>query len=46
MRQQASSHLRIGRPSCDLDRAEEFWVDGFGLEVLYRAGTEAEEPPT
>lgn len=37
-----SSHLRIARPSRDLDRAERFWVDGLGLEVLYRAGADAE----
>lgn len=42
MRPQPSSHLRIARPSRDLERAERFWVDGLGLEVLYRAGPEAE----
>lgn len=42
MRPQPSSHLRIARPSLDLDRAERFWVDGLGLEVLYRTGTDAE----
>ena len=36
------SHLRIARPSRDLDRAERFWVDGLGLTVLWRAGVEAE----
>ncbi len=42
MRAQRSSHLRIARPSRDLERAERFWVDGLGLEVLYRAGSDAE----
>jgi len=42
MRPQPSSHLRIARPSGDLDRAERFWVDGLGLDVLYRTGTDAE----
>ena len=42
MRPQPSSHLRIARPSRDLDRAERFWIDGLGLEVLYRTGTDAE----
>ena len=37
-----SSHLRIARPSRDLARAERFWVDGLGFQVLYRAGAEAE----
>ena len=42
MRPQAFSQLRIARPSRDLHQAERFWVDGLGLEVLYRAGTDAE----
>jgi len=33
----AKTHLRIARPSRDLAAAERFWVDGVGLEVLYRA---------
>jgi catechol 2,3-dioxygenase-like lactoylglutathione lyase family enzyme len=37
-----SSHLRIARPSRDVQRTERFWVDGLGLQVLYRTGTEAE----
>ncbi len=37
-----SSHLPIARPSQDLHRAERFWVDGLGLQVLYRTGAEAE----
>jgi catechol 2,3-dioxygenase-like lactoylglutathione lyase family enzyme len=36
------SHLRIARPSRDLLAAERFWVDGLGLEVLYRADATAE----
>lgn len=43
MRAQPSCHLRIARPSRDLERAERFWVDGLGLEVLYRAGSDAED---
>jgi len=42
MRPLPASHLRIARPSRDLDRAGRFWIDGLGLEVLYRAGTDAE----
>jgi len=42
MRPQPSGHLRIARPSSDLDRAARFWVDGLGLEVLYRTGPDAE----
>jgi catechol 2,3-dioxygenase-like lactoylglutathione lyase family enzyme len=37
-----SSHLRIARPSRDLQRTERFWADGLALQVLYRTGTEAE----
>ena len=33
-----TSHLRIARPSHDLRAAERFWVDGLGLDVLFRAG--------
>jgi catechol 2,3-dioxygenase-like lactoylglutathione lyase family enzyme len=32
-----SSHLRLARPSTDLTRVERFWVDGLGLEVLWRS---------
>ncbi|MGD0593524.1 MAG: VOC family protein [Acidimicrobiales bacterium] len=32
------SPLRIARPSRDLEAAERFWVQGLGLEVLYRTG--------
>ena len=42
MRPLPSSHLRIARPSPDLDRAERFWIAGLGLEVLYRTGADAE----
>ncbi|PZS30554.1 MAG: glyoxalase [Pseudonocardiales bacterium] len=42
MRPQPSSHLRLARPSRDLARAERFWVDGLGLDVLYRTGTDTE----
>ncbi|GGO40054.1 MULTISPECIES: VOC family protein [Streptomyces] len=30
------SHIRIARPSRDLAAAERFWVDGLGLDVVYR----------
>ena len=42
MRPSPSAHVRIARPSGNLERAERFWVDGLGLEVLHRAGPEAE----
>ncbi len=42
MRPLPSNHLRIARPSRDLDRAERFWIAGLGLEVLYRIGADAE----
>jgi len=29
-------HLRLARPSRDLEAAERFWVGGLGLEVLWR----------
>jgi len=38
MRPLPTSHLRIARPSRDLRAAERFWVDGLGLDVLFRAG--------
>jgi hypothetical protein len=31
------SHIRIARPSRDLVAAEDFWVGGLGLSVLFRA---------
>jgi catechol 2,3-dioxygenase-like lactoylglutathione lyase family enzyme len=33
----ATSHLRIARPSHDPRASERFWVDGLGLDVLFRA---------
>ena len=42
MKPSLASHLRIARPSRDLQAAERFWVDGLGLEVLFRAGESAE----
>jgi catechol 2,3-dioxygenase-like lactoylglutathione lyase family enzyme len=38
----SGSHLRIARPSRDLAAAERFWVDGLGLEVLFRTDESAE----
>ena len=37
-----ASHLRIARPSHDLRACERFWVDGLGLDVLFRADDTAE----
>jgi catechol 2,3-dioxygenase-like lactoylglutathione lyase family enzyme len=37
-----TSHLRIARPSRDLRVSERFWVEGLGLEVLFRADSSAE----
>lgn len=31
--------IRIARPSTDLDAAEDFWVNGVGLSVLWRTDT-------
>ncbi|MEV7449733.1 VOC family protein [Streptomyces nigra] len=31
------SHIRIARPSRDLEAAERFWADGLGLTVVWRA---------
>ncbi len=42
MPERPSIHLRIARPSRDIQRAERFWVDGLELQVLYRTGAEAE----
>jgi catechol 2,3-dioxygenase-like lactoylglutathione lyase family enzyme len=36
-----TSHLRLARPSRDLRAAERFWVDGLGLDVLFRADDRA-----
>jgi catechol 2,3-dioxygenase-like lactoylglutathione lyase family enzyme len=37
-----ASHLRIARPSHDLRASERFWVEGLGLDVLFRADDSAE----
>src|ERR1700691_4961599 len=37
-----TSHLRIARPSHDLRASERFWVDGLGLDVLFRADDSAD----
>jgi catechol 2,3-dioxygenase-like lactoylglutathione lyase family enzyme len=37
-----ASHLRIARPSHDLRASERFWVEGLGLEVLFRADDQAD----
>ena len=42
MRPLPASQLRIARPSHDLQASERFWVDGLGLDVLFRAGSFAE----
>jgi len=36
-----TSRLRIARPSRDLPASERFWVDGLGLDVLFRADDSA-----
>lgn len=42
MKPAPTSHLRIARPSRDLRAAERFWVDGLGLDVLFRIDDSAE----
>ena len=42
MRPRPTNHLRIARPSHDLRASERFWVDGLGLDVLFRADDTAE----
>jgi catechol 2,3-dioxygenase-like lactoylglutathione lyase family enzyme len=42
MRPLPTTHLRIARPSRDLRASERFWVEGLGLEVLFRADPSAE----
>ena len=42
MKPSPASHLRLARPSRDLQASERFWVDGLGLEVLFRADSSAE----
>ncbi|MEW2580729.1 VOC family protein [Streptomyces syringium] len=41
----AHAHIRIARPSRDLDAAERFWVRGLGLSVVWRRDIAAEDPP-
>ncbi|GAA4986545.1 VOC family protein [Actinopolymorpha pittospori] len=36
----ATAHIRIARPSRDLQAAEDFWTSGLGLDVLYRYTTD------
>ncbi|MFH9351443.1 VOC family protein [Kitasatospora sp. NPDC017646] len=36
----ATAHIRIARPSRDLEAAERFWISGLGLDVLYRHTTD------
>lgn len=38
-----TAHLRIARPSRGLPAAERFWVDGLGLEVLWRTAQGGED---
>jgi len=33
----AIPHLRIARPTLDLERAERFWTQGVGMSTLYRS---------
>jgi len=42
MKPAPANHLRIARPSRDLQASERFWVDGLGLQVLFRADSSAE----
>jgi catechol 2,3-dioxygenase-like lactoylglutathione lyase family enzyme len=42
MKPRPANHVRIARPSRHLVAAERFWVDGLGLEVLFRADGSAE----
>ena len=44
MRPGPTSALRLARPSRDLDAAERFWVDGLGLEVLWRSASDSTDP--
>lgn len=37
----ATAHIRIARPSRDLQAAERFWISGLGLDVLYRHAADA-----
>ncbi|MFG2111053.1 VOC family protein [Streptomyces sp. NPDC048718] len=31
----STAHMRVARPSRDLEAARRFWVEGLGLDVLY-----------
>jgi catechol 2,3-dioxygenase-like lactoylglutathione lyase family enzyme len=42
MRPAPDIQIRIARPSRDLRAAESFWVDGLGLDVLWRYEASAE----
>ena len=33
----ATAHLRVARPSRDLARAQTFWTQGLGMQVLWRS---------
>lgn len=37
-----NSPIRLARPSSDLDAAERFWVEGVGLQILWRSGKDVE----
>jgi len=39
---QPETHLRLARPSLDLNAAEHFYVQGLGLQVLYQHCSESE----
>ncbi|MFF4605245.1 VOC family protein [Streptomyces sp. NPDC001339] len=32
----STAHVRVARPSRDLEAAERFWVSGLGLDILYQ----------
>ncbi|MEU4351037.1 VOC family protein [Streptomyces sp. NPDC023838] len=38
------SHIRIARPSRDLAAAERFWVEGLGLDVVWRHDARDDAP--
>lgn len=38
----ANAPIRIARPSRDLAAAERFWVEGLGLDVLFRRAAEGD----
>ncbi len=37
-----SAHLRIARPTADLPTIERFWIDGVGLDLLWRSDADAQ----